>query len=148
MKYKILIIVILFTCLKLSSVDNPNAPDYLGKFRARMKIFEEKAIDSSVLSEVVENYRIYENELDKELNKAYKLLMKELKNDEKKKLKLSQLKWIQYRDSEFEFIEYNFYKIEHGSFAHGREICYSVGAYRTTIIKDRIELLYSYLLNY
>lgn len=40
---------------------------------------------------------------DEELNKNYKLLMAVLRPEEKEKLKTSQLKWIEFRDKEFEF---------------------------------------------
>ena len=40
---------------------------------------------------------------DEELNKNYKSLMSVLMPEEKEKLKTSQLKWIEFRDKEFEF---------------------------------------------
>jgi len=40
---------------------------------------------------------------DKELNKYYKLLMNVLEEDAKAKLKKSQIKWIEFRDLEYEF---------------------------------------------
>jgi len=40
---------------------------------------------------------------DEELNNNYKSLMSILRPEEKEKLKTSQLKWIEFRDKEFEF---------------------------------------------
>ncbi len=46
---------------------------------------------------------IAEKDWDKELNRYYKLLMGVLEEDAKAKLQKSQIKWIEYRDLEFEF---------------------------------------------
>jgi uncharacterized protein YecT (DUF1311 family) len=50
-----------------------------------------------------------EKEWDKELNKNYAALMKNLDADEKKNLKISQRQWLEYRDSEINFMK-KFYK--------------------------------------
>ena len=49
---------------------------------------------------------------DDELNKNYKLLMAVLRPDEKEKLKTSQLKWIEFRDKEFEFSDAAYNNLE------------------------------------
>lgn len=45
-------------------------------------------------------------EWDKELNKNYQLIMSQLDDKGKKKLKDSQRKWIAYRDAELDFVSY------------------------------------------
>jgi uncharacterized protein YecT (DUF1311 family) len=39
---------------------------------------------------------------DREMNKYYKLLMQQLNENEKAKLRAAQKKWLEYRDAEFE----------------------------------------------
>ncbi|MDD2635486.1 MAG: DUF1311 domain-containing protein [Bacteroidales bacterium] len=54
-------------------------------------------------SGMIECSVIAEKDWDNELNKYYKLLMGVLDQDAKVKLQKSQIKWIEYRDLEFEF---------------------------------------------
>jgi uncharacterized protein YecT (DUF1311 family) len=54
---------------------------------------------------------IAEEAWDKEMNQYYNLLMDVLKEDEKIKLKDSQLKWVAFRDSEFDFSGTMYYNL-------------------------------------
>ena len=49
---------------------------------------------------------------DKELNKNYAELMRQLKPAQKESLRLSQLEWIKYRDLEFKFIDSVYDRLE------------------------------------
>ncbi|MCU0373018.1 MAG: DUF1311 domain-containing protein, partial [Ignavibacteria bacterium] len=49
---------------------------------------------------------------DAELNKYYKLLMKELDDESAKTLKSAELEWISYKDKEMQSIESIFSKLE------------------------------------
>lgn len=49
---------------------------------------------------------------DKQMNEYYSLLMSKLKEDEKSKLKISQQKWMAFRDAEFDFSGMTYYNME------------------------------------
>ena len=49
---------------------------------------------------------------DKEMNKNYNVLMKELSPEEKEILRNAQKKWIDYRDNEFKLIDAIYSKVE------------------------------------
>ncbi|MDD2385841.1 MAG: DUF1311 domain-containing protein [Bacteroidales bacterium] len=54
-------------------------------------------------SGMIDCSQIAEADWDEELNRYYKLLMGVLEEDAKAKLRKSQIKWIEYRDLEFDF---------------------------------------------
>jgi uncharacterized protein YecT (DUF1311 family) len=123
------------------AIDNPDAPDYIADFEARVAkhekyIFEEAA----TTADMVECYVAYEADLDAELNNAYRLLMSNVEAAEQELLKASQRQWIQYRDKEFSFIGEKWNAERFGSSS-----AMSAGSYRTTIIKSRVLQLVSYL---
>ena len=126
------------------AIDNPDAPDYVAEFRARSKAHE-SAIDleARTTQDYVNAYAAYERFLDKELNSAYRSLVDRLDEKALQKLIQSQGNWLKYRDTEFEFIGTNWRTENFGSSS-----VISRGAYRTTLIKDRVILLLHYLKNY
>ena len=126
------------------SIDNPDAPDIVAEFETRSHKFE-KAVndDAQNTSDVVYAYGKYEQFLDKELNLAYEALTVQLSTDLKQDFQKSQKRWIDFRNEEFRFIERN-WKVEQ----FGTSSVYSRGAYRTTIVKDRVLALLNYTKNY
>lgn len=52
---------------------------------------------------------------DIELNKYYKLLLKELPSEAKEKLKISQRSWIDFRNKEFSFKSNYYYEVKQGT---------------------------------
>jgi uncharacterized protein YecT (DUF1311 family) len=126
------------------AIDNPDAPDYVAEFRARSKAHE-SAInqEARTTQDFVSAYAAYECFLDEELNSAYRSLMDRLDEKALQRLIQSQKNWLKYRDTEFEFIGTNWRTENFGSSA-----VISRGAYRTTLIKDRVILLLHYLKNY
>lgn len=126
------------------AVDNPDAPDYVADFMQRVQMYEATIQQQAkTTQDSLKAYADYEQFLDKELNKVYKLLITKLGAEQQAKIKESQRNWIKYRDSEFDLITENWTAKNFGSSA-----VLSRGAYRTTIIRDRVILLLNYLKNY
>ena len=127
-----------------SAIDNPDAPDYVAEFRSRSKTYE-SAIhhEAQTTQDYVNAYAAYERFLDEELNNAYRSLMDRLDEKARERLIQSQENWLKYRETEFEFIVTN-WSIEN----FGSSSAISRGAYRTTLIRDRVILLLHYLTNY
>ena len=126
------------------ALDNPDMPDYVAEFRARSQVHESRiSQEARTTQDFVDAYAAYEGFLDDELNSAYRSLVDRLDAKMLPKLIQSQQSWLQYRDSEFEFIRTNWRTDNFGSSA-----VISRGAYRTTLIKDRVILLLHYLKNY
>lgn len=126
------------------AIDNPDAPDYVADFQKRSQTFEANIHQrAKTTQDTLKAYSDYEQFLDKELNQAYKLLTAKLGADVKEKIQLSQRDWLKYRDSEFAFIAANWTTKNFGSSA-----TLSRGAYRSSIIRDRVIALLHYLKNY
>ena len=85
----------------------------------------------------------YQTFLDKELNQAYSLLMAKLPPARQAELKTAQRHWIAFRDAEFELIKNNWTRENFGSSAG-----MSQGAYRCSLIKNRVIQLLYYAINY
>jgi len=81
--------------------------------------------------------------LDKELNKAYALLISKLSSEHQKELKVSQSNWVKFRDAEFELINNNWNRSNFGS-----SFVVSRGDYSSTIIRNRLIQLLNYVKNY
>ena len=143
MKINILIALIIIISSFCYGLDNPISPDYIGDFEKRIKPFEDNIQKAQTTYDYTEAYNKFEIELDKELNKAYKLLMNKLNEKNKIKLKYSQIQWLKYRDSEIEWIINNFTQEEFGT-----SYVITVGEFRTKLIKNRVEELYWYLKQY
>jgi len=143
--YKIIsILLITISAATAYAIDNPDSPDLIGEFKSRTTIHE-KAINNPKNTNrgyliAYDDYRIF---LDKELNKAYKLIMSKLPKEQKAELKKSQINWIKFRDAEFELIKNNWTKSNFGTSS-----AISRGEYRNNIIESRILQLLHYAKNY
>lgn len=136
-------IIACFTAPVLA-IDNPDAPDYVGEFQQKVKVYETKVQEQAkTTQDYLKIYAEYEKFLDVELNNAYKMLVPKLGEEQQRKFKQAQRNWIKYRDVEFEFIAENWTAKKFGSSS-----ALSRGAYRTTLIKDRVLSLLNYLKNY
>lgn len=136
----------LLLCYSFSThaIDNPDAPDHAGDFLNRAQAYERDIQQTThTTQDYLTAYAAYENFLDQELNAAYRQLMTHLSGETQYALKNSQLKWLGYRDKEFDFIARNWTTEKFGSSA-----VISRGDYRTQLIKDRVMLLLHYLRNY
>lgn len=139
----LLFFLVLYTATA-SGLDNPDAPDYINEFLIQANRYEEKLTQGIYGTQgYVSAYAEYEGFLDKELNRAYRILMGHLDRNSQVALKNSQRKWLNYRDAEFDFITLNWNKI-----AFGSSSTISKGDYRTTIVKHRVISLFHYLKNY
>ena len=126
------------------AIDNPDAPDYIAALELREKSYQQsinKPENSS--RDYLIAFDDYQTFLDKELNKAYQLVMSKLPEARKAELKASQRQWIKYRDAEFELIKNNWSKQNFGSSS-----AISRGSYRCKLIKDRVVQLLDYAKNY
>ena len=142
-KISIFILFILFGSASFA-IDNPDAPDYVAQFEARIaplySYVNEEAVSTS---DYTLGYgKIYEG-LDIELNTAYAQLLSKLDDPQKKLLRESQRNWLKYRDAEFNFIVSNWDQEKFGS-----SYAMSIGVYKSTIVKNRIIELLWYLKNY
>ena len=126
------------------AIDNPDAPDYIGDFNTRSQPFIDAVNDPKNNARKYQlAYSAYENFLDKELSRAYQLLLGKLSPPQKQELINTQRHWVKFRDAEFTFIIDNWTNVNFGSSA-----AMSRGAYRCTIIKDRVTQLLYYAKNY
>jgi uncharacterized protein YecT (DUF1311 family) len=140
----IIIFLIFIYPFNLLSVDNPDSTDHINKFLAMANKYQKNITNQNHNSyDYIKLYSEYEQFLDKELNTYYKILIKCIDKQSLDALKYSQLKWIDHRDAEFNFIESNFNKNNFGS-----SYIISRGEYRISFIKNRIITLIYYLRNY
>jgi uncharacterized protein YecT (DUF1311 family) len=138
------IILLIFCCNHAFALDNPDAPDYVHAFQEKAKKYEQAVSDNSdnnrQLSIAIANYQQF---LDEEMNQAYRSLLGKLEDKQKLKLEASQKAWVQYRDTETDFI------IETWTPAKfGNSSLLSKSAYRVAIVRNRIEQLLDYLRNF
>ena len=135
-----LLIVLSFFIHSVYAIDNPDYPNFLGEFKDReqpyLKIIHET---SDHHRDYIIAYGQYQSFLDKELNKAYQLTRDKLSGDRKLELKQSQLNWLKFRDTEFEFINNNWIRQNFGTSA-----VMSRGSYRCSVIRSRIIQLINY----
>ncbi|MEI6892875.1 MAG: lysozyme inhibitor LprI family protein [Pontiella sp.] len=122
------------------AIDNPEAPDLIGEFEKRERIYLAD-IDNPKNSTrdflyYYDNYLLF---LGDELNKASVELNSKLPEERKLELIAAQQHWINYRDAEFELIKNTWTRKDFGSSAG-----ISRGDYRTSIVKDRIIQLLHY----
>ncbi|MDR4513323.1 lysozyme inhibitor LprI family protein [Nitrosomonas sp.] len=128
----------------VQALDNPDAPDYVGEFNKRAQAYEQDIQQTAqTTQDYLAAYVAYEHFLDKELNHIYRQLIAQLNGETRDALRVSQRKWLQYRDAAFEFIALNWTMESFGSAS-----VISRGDYRTTIIRDRVLLLLNYQQNY
>ena len=140
-KLSISLLILLAFSRLCFAIDNPDSPDYVGQFEKRIAPLE-KYINEKALStlDYTLGYKKLEEALDKELNTAYNLLLSKLNAKEKELLKASQRQWLKFRATEFKWINENWDNEKMGSSSS-----LSVGAYRTSIIKERVLHLLHYL---
>ena len=126
------------------AIDNPDSPDYVANFKQQADKYKKTVNDSNLGNrQILLAYDDYQTFLDKELNKAYKLLMSKLAKPQQTELKQSQQKWIAFRDAEFVLINSNWTRSNFGS-----SFALSRGTYRCSIIETRVLQLYHYVKNY
>lgn len=126
------------------AIDNPDAPDFVTEFNERAKKYEDEIQNKATATEDVRQaYAEYERFLDAELDKAYKALSSKLPGPARVKLKRAQDDWHKFRKSEFGFIAQNWTTKTFGSSS-----VLSRGAYRTSIVRERVTTLLHYLKNY
>ncbi len=130
--------LVLFSNLTFA-IDNPDAPDLVAEFELREKPLVaaiQQPINTTTDFSIA--YANYQDFLDKELNKVYKTLRKNLPADKQKQLKTSQVSWLKYRDLEFAFIDSTWNNIDFGSSS-----AISRGEYRASLIRSRVvQLMY------
>jgi len=125
------------------AVDNPDAPDEVAAFEQRAKPLEEYFLSQSRTADIDRAGTAYAKFLDKELNRAYQLLLKQLDPVAREQLKKSQRAWLAYYQVEAEFINTNWMPARFGnSYALSRQ------DYRNTLVKNRILTLLNYLRSY
>ena len=126
------------------AIDNPDGPDIVSEFQARCEQYElniqeqgGKTRDTNLA------FSRYEKFLDLELNHAYLGLLQRTSGAPKQNLVQSQRRWLQFRDAEFLFISSN-WNVDN----FGTSSAVSRGAYRASVIKDRVLAVLHYLKNY
>lgn len=143
--YKIFCFFIaLFLSSHVGAIDNPDSPDFVRQLEQNERPYLKK-INSpgNGTRDTLLAYHHYKVFLDTELNRAYKLVMKNLPDEYKKDLKESQRNWLKYRDAEFELINNNWDRKKFGS-----SFAISRGQYTSNIIRSRVVQLYRYAQNY
>lgn len=134
----------LLLCSSVWAIDNPDSSDPLESFRTKARPFAAQI--QSPANSTQDYHRIYGDYLqflDKELNQAYQSLMTRLGDTEKRQLRLAQRQWLKYRDAEFQFVDRNWTAAQFGSSSG-----LSRGAYKTSLVRARVEALLGYLQNY
>jgi uncharacterized protein YecT (DUF1311 family) len=126
------------------AIDNPDSPDIVAEFQARCEKFELRVQEQGEYSQDTGlAFSQYEKFLDQELNRAYVGLLQQTSGNPKQDLVRSQRRWLQFRDAEFQFIGSNWNVANFGTSS-----VVSRGAYRSTIVKERVLALLHYLKNY
>jgi uncharacterized protein YecT (DUF1311 family) len=133
-----------FAATACFAIDNPDAPDLMGQFQARASVYDARiSAEGGTTNDIVAAYASYQSFLNAELTKAYDALAKKLGSRSRAALLESQRRWLAYRDAEFRFIDKNWTQSQFGTSA-----ALSRGAYRASIVKERITELIQYLKNY
>lgn len=135
--------LMLFSNLTVA-IDNPDSPDLIAEFEARVKPFI-AAIEkpSNTTADYSVAYADYLKFLDKELNTVYKTLRTKLPEDKQKQLKASQVSWLKYRDLEFAFIDGTWTNKDFGTLS-----VISRGQYKASVVRDRVVQLMHYAKNF
>lgn len=140
------VLVLLWGCSVLHapaslSIDNPDAPDYVGEFDARSKPHEQRVFEQAGSARQISRaYGDYEAFLNRELQQAYDALRPCLSPASKQRLLAAQRQWLRYRDAEFEFIDDNWTLDRFGS-----SYPISRGAARVLVVRGRVVELLRYL---
>ncbi len=140
------LLLISFSLLMSSvfSIDNPDAPDLIGEFEARERVFLEEINNPHNGSrDYLIAYDNYQKFLDDEMNKFYHFVKSRLSAEQQQELINSQCHWVKFRDTEFKLIRNTWARQDFGSSAG-----ISRGSYRCTIIRNRVLQLLHYAKNY
>ena len=98
-------LAIALTSLACQAIDNPDAPNYLKKFRSEASAYERAIFkDSQTTSDSMERYREYIAFLESELETTTSALRDELYGAEEEAFEKSISAWDIYRTSEKDFI--------------------------------------------
>lgn len=139
-------LVLLWVCAALHapaafSIDNPDAPDYVGEFEARAKPHEQQIFEQAGSTrEIARAYGDYEAFLNRELQQAYDALRPCLSPASRQRLLAAQRQWLRYRDAEFVFIDDN-WTLDR----FGRSYPISRSAARVQVVRGRVVELLRYL---
>lgn len=141
---RVLLLLGMVAAAAAQAIDNPDAADLLAGFERRAGVYLER-IDqpNNTTRDYLRAYHDYQTFLDAELNQAYQILKGQLDEPGREALRRAQRDWIRFRDAEFAFIENNWTRESFGSSAG-----MSRGAYRCRLIRQRVEQLLAYAMNY
>lgn len=136
--------VSLFASTACFGIDNPDAPDRLKQFQQNASVYEARInAQAGTTQDMVGAYASYQRFLEDQLTEVYDALAKRLDPKPGVMLAKSQRRWLAYRAAENGFIERNWTQDRFGTSAP-----LSRGAYRASIVKDRVTELIQYLKNY
>ena len=126
------------------AIDNPDTPDEVATFEQRAQPLEENFSSQTSTLGLSQAGVAYAKFLDKELNRAYQLLLKKVDAPKaREQLRKSQRAWLAYYQAEADFIWANWIPANFGS---SYEL--SRQGYRNSLVKERIKVLLNYLRNY
>ncbi|RUM59398.1 MAG: DUF1311 domain-containing protein [Persephonella sp.] len=128
-KFKFFVVILLLFSFNLSFAEDKDPIDLWLE-----KCLEKNLTTMGMLECTGKAYVIW----DKRLNQVYRKLMSKLSPKQRKLLRESQRKWLQYRDKEFKFIE-NFYT---GSGSMARIL---IAFDKLEFLKNRVKELEQYL---
>jgi uncharacterized protein YecT (DUF1311 family) len=127
--------------LAAAAIDNPDAPDLVAAFQARLAPFEQRVSEAAggdANAALAQQARF----LDDELNAAYQGLLRRLDAEQRRRLVQSQRQWLLYRDAEFKLSARLWTRETSGSSANlGR------GLYQAALVRQRIEQLLGMMRN-
>lgn len=114
------------------------APDLVIEFTENESEFLSNIDRSQNTKEYIAAYNRYMEFLDKELNKAYKIVKSKLKTKQQLELKKSQREWLKFRDTELTLI--NSWNLKN----YGSSAKMSPDGYSCNIVKNRVLQLLHY----
>jgi uncharacterized protein YecT (DUF1311 family) len=129
MKLKIIILMLLCSLSVFSNT--------VSQVEKEITVIDDTYTSDGSTSEMADMSVKRSQELDKLLNKYYKILIDQSSNAEKEKLRASQRAWISFRDKELDFYNEHLFEIYRG--ATIAPLLYL--GYRETIIEDRVKTL-------
>ena len=137
-------LAIALTSLACQAIDNPDASNYLEKFRSEASAYERAIFkDSQTTSDSMEAYREYIAFLESELEAATSALRDELSGVEEEAFEKSISAWDIYRTSEKDFISTVWTPQNFGSSS-----AFSRLAFYADVLRSRVERLQKYRLQF
>lgn len=135
---------IALTSVACHAIDNPDAPDYLGDFRAEAATHEQAIYeDAQTTSDLREAYRDYIGFLEEELAAATAALEGELSGSEREAFDDAQESWEGYQKAEKTFVAGVWTPENFGSSS-----AFSRLAFYADVLRSRIELLLKYRMQF